>query len=115
LALYRMNPTSHSKSAFRTGESARDLRRAISIQRSYLPPTRVEELSRKAERANALATVRRGHEMVELGDLGAAIRQAREGIRSDPSPVVIRRALRLVGRIAGRGVARMRTPKNVGS
>jgi glycosyltransferase involved in cell wall biosynthesis len=115
LALYRMNPTSHSKSAFRTGESARDLRRAISIQRSYLPPARVEELSRKAERANALATVRRGHEMVELGDLGAAIRQAREGIRSDPSPLVIRRALRLVGRIARRGAARIRTPKNVGS
>jgi hypothetical protein len=113
LALYRMNPASHSKSAFRTGESARDLRRAISIQRSYLPLARVEELSRKAERASALATIRRGHEMLDLGDLGAAIKQAREGIRSDPSPAVIRRALRLFGRIAKQAATRMRTRENV--
>jgi glycosyltransferase involved in cell wall biosynthesis len=113
LALYRMNPASHSKSAFRTGESARDLRRAISIQRSYLPPARVEELSRKAERASALATIRRGHEMLELGDLGAAIKQAREGIRSDPSPAVIRRALRLFSGIAKQAATRMRTRESV--
>src|SRR3954467_12852814 len=107
LAVYRMNPASHSKAAFRTGESARDLRRAISIQRSYLPPARVEELSQEATRMSALATIRRGHEMVDLGDLGAATRQAREAIRSDPSTLVVRQALRLFSRIARRAPARL--------
>jgi GT2 family glycosyltransferase len=110
LALYRMTSLSHSKAGFRTGRGAQDLRRTILINRSSLPESRGETLTKQALQANALAMIRRGHELIVLDDLEAARLWAREALITDRSPRVVRAALGLAARTARAGWRASRKP-----
>jgi hypothetical protein len=112
LALYRMTALSHSKVGFRTGRGAQDLRRTVLINRSSLPASKAEALTKRAMRANALAMIRRGHEMIAIDDLRAAGLWAREALITERSPRVIRAALRLLARTARAGWRARRKPRS---
>jgi GT2 family glycosyltransferase len=89
LALYRVHSTSSSSRKSDTGETIKDLRRAIEIMRTYLPRDRADVLARAATRACAHAAIRRGHRFVAAGMTTAARAHAREAVRTEPSPTVI--------------------------
>lgn len=98
LALYRVHATSLSGRTLRTGENARDLRRVIEINRQYLPPAQMDNISRKARESFALACLRRAHRMMDAGVTQGPLVQMREALKTSHSVLVMGQALFLFAR-----------------
>jgi GT2 family glycosyltransferase len=98
LALYRMHTTSLTGRSFRSGENARDIRRVIAINHSYLPSARAAELTRRAHEKFARSSIRRAQRVIAAGDLATPFVQLREAFKSSHSPGVISAALLLLAR-----------------
>jgi glycosyltransferase involved in cell wall biosynthesis len=96
LALYRIHTLSDTSRLMRTGANIADARHAIEIARSYLPPDRVADLSRKARLYHALYAIEVARERLRRGDWAAARAQVRAGLRCSPSPRVVAAVLGLV-------------------
>jgi glycosyltransferase involved in cell wall biosynthesis len=91
LARYRMHANSNTGRYMRTGENLRDVRRAIAIIRSYLPPTAADEISRRSRDHWAMNTLLyRAPEFLDAGDLRTAMIQVGEALRCSHSRTVIR-------------------------
>ena len=94
LAIYRVRPSSLSGQSLRTGENGADLRRAIAINATYLPPERAGAITRAALEACAQAALRRGRRALGARDPDTAVAQLREAIRFS-------RSLRIVAACCG--------------
>ena len=89
LAAYRLNDeTSLSGSALRTGQNMRDLRTAVRLNATLLPPARRRRVSRLASANNALGTIRRSHRILETGEVRVPLIQLREALLTSASPRV---------------------------
>jgi hypothetical protein len=82
LAVYRIRAGSLTGRSLRTGANGRDYRKAIDINRKYLPPNRATEISQKARQNFALACLRRAHRLFVAGERRAALAQLREALIS---------------------------------
>lgn len=102
LALYRIHTRSSSGRLARSGETIRDVRRAIEINRAYLPAERVDAISRTATLNCAFAALRRAHRMLDAGEFEAPASHMREAVRSSASPRVLAGTARLFARWAWR-------------
>jgi glycosyltransferase involved in cell wall biosynthesis len=96
LALYRIHTMSDTSRLMRTGANIADARHAIEIAKSYLPPGRVAELSRKARLYHALYAIDLARERLLRGDWAAAGAQVRAGLSCSASPRVVAAVLGLV-------------------
>lgn len=92
LALYRLHSASLSGRTVRTGENGKDLRQAIEINRSHLPPAKASMLTNKAKENFALACLRRARRLLEAGEIQAPLAQVREALRTSRSANVIMQA-----------------------
>lgn len=106
LAVYRIHTQSSSGRLARSGETIRDVRRAIAINREYLPPERADAISQTATLNCAFAALRRAHRMLDAGEFEAPASHMREALRSSASPRVVAGTLRLLARYMWR---RLRT------
>ncbi|MFN2420590.1 MAG: glycosyltransferase [Gemmatimonadota bacterium] len=91
LAEYRLHPVSLAKRSYRTGQNVRDLRQAIEIIRSYLPPELQDSLTKQARKEAALVAVRQASKSARLGDWATARIQIKEGCKTSLAPVVLTR------------------------
>lgn len=90
LAVYRtMRPGSLSKSCGPNGEIYQDIRRAIDIFTSYLPPTISEELTTKSRENWAMVALTNARSLIAIGDIPRAMIQIREGLKCNQSFRVI--------------------------
>ncbi|MBR1170976.1 glycosyltransferase [Bradyrhizobium liaoningense] len=110
LALYRVHGNSSTSRQLRTAENLRDVRRAISIIRRYLP-SEWADASMNASLAfwadDALRN--RVPTFIRNGDLAAARAQIEEALRCSRSPATIAALATLVPVLAGAMVRRMRS------
>jgi hypothetical protein len=106
LAVYRIRTTSLSGRTLRTGENGADLRRAIEINREWLPAERTDALTAEALRNNALACVRRAYRLANGGEMQASFAQLRESVRFTRSL----RVIALAAGVFGYRLARMLPP-----
>jgi hypothetical protein len=91
LAVYRAHAASNTGQYMRTGETSRDMRRAIEINRGHLPPERAGAITSAALASAAQAAVRRAHRRIDAGDLASARAYAREALRGAGAwPVALR-------------------------
>lgn len=98
LAAYRYNRLSSlTATTIRTGASARDLQRAVEINRRSLPVDREAELTAEARVANATGSLRWAKRMLDAGQLWGPLIQVREALRFTLDPRVLVRAYGLVG------------------
>jgi glycosyltransferase involved in cell wall biosynthesis len=102
LAFYRIHGESLSGLSQRSGDNGRDLRLAIEINRSHLPPEKAEDLTRQALESFALACLRRARRILasqdgDGGGVGTALAQVREAWRTSPSPLIARKCLPVLG------------------
>lgn len=97
LAAYRVHTRSLSGRTVRTGENGRDLRRAIEINREWLPAERADALTRAAEQANAHACIRRAFRLANAGEPRASLAQLRESVRFSRAPGVVGMAAAVLG------------------
>jgi hypothetical protein len=112
LAVYRIHGASSTGRKARSGETVRDIRRAIEINRehlAHLPEEERERIRRVARRENALGVIRRARRMLSGGDLWAPIVNLREALRTSRDPAVIVRSARLLA--AWVAVAALRTAR----
>jgi glycosyltransferase involved in cell wall biosynthesis len=94
LALYRIHKSSLTRSDLHTGENARELRRAMEINRALIPEEHEREWMRNARLNLALASFRRARRLLDAGDVQGSMAQAREGlITSRSAPVLVQAAL----------------------
>ena len=112
LALYRIHPVSRTRELLRSGENVRDLRRVMAINRRHLG-NEADEITRRALRETAKASVRRARRLLGVGDIEAMWAQLREAVRSDASPRVLAGAAAVIaGRIAvGLGLVGGKAPE----
>lgn len=96
LVLYRDRSNSITKRSIRTGQNIRDVRKATEITRAYLPPTIAKELSRKAGASWADWAFYIAGQMIDKGDIVAAIAQIREGLLCSHNPAEIALAVWLM-------------------
>jgi GT2 family glycosyltransferase len=95
LAFYRKSSTSLSGQSMRTGENIRDFRKAISMVREYLPSERADKLTKTVLKNYAFHALNYATELVESGELCAAMNQIREALRCCSSFQIMRSSLRL--------------------
>jgi len=100
LALYRMHSDSNTGRHLRSGEDARYTRMAIDIFKSYLPPTRADELTRRARETYARSTLHSARLMLNRRDHAAAFTLIREALQFSHSMGIIRKACLLLVRTA---------------
>jgi hypothetical protein len=93
LALYRIHGSTVSDRTLRTGENVADLRRAIELNREWLPPGPAEAITREGLRITALTALRRGRRRLGAGDLETASSQLRGALATSRSPRVLAGAL----------------------
>jgi glycosyltransferase involved in cell wall biosynthesis len=91
LAVYRMHSNSNTGRHVRNGDDMRYTRMAIELFKSYLPPEKSEELSRKARELYALSALDMAYSLFLKRDLTAMAAQAREAISLSSSPRVMQR------------------------
>ena len=91
LALYRVHGGSSSGRSRSIGENVVDLRRAIGINRSHLPPQRADEITSRAREITAVTAIRRAGRMLQAGEAAAARAQVKEALRPSRSPAVLER------------------------
>jgi GT2 family glycosyltransferase len=96
LAIYRVHSSSSSGRLRRTGEDIQDVRRAIEINKSYLPPERVKDLSNTAKKECALAAIRRARRAIDIGNQQTFLSQTREALKTHFSLPVLTRAVFLL-------------------
>lgn len=97
LALYRTHSASNTGRYIRTGENIRDVCRCIEILKSYLPPTVADELLSQCREDWAVYALNcYAVEMLNLGDINAALIQVQEALKCSKSMKVIRQLIRLV-------------------
>jgi glycosyltransferase involved in cell wall biosynthesis len=89
LAVYRVHRSSLSGETVRTGRNGDDLRIAIELNKAWLPPDRVEALTRAARDANAHACLRRAYRLANAGEMKASLAQLRESLRFSRAPSVV--------------------------
>jgi len=104
-AIYRLHEQSDTSSLMRTGANIADARRAIDIARTYLPPDRRDDLTRRARRYHAGYALEVAEEMIERRAWPGALAQMREAFRCSSSPGVVSRAMWLAGRASCRFLA----------
>jgi glycosyltransferase involved in cell wall biosynthesis len=93
LVAYRYSrEASLTAGAVRSGLSARDLQRAIRINRASLPPHRRATLTKQAQEANAMGSAKWAMRMVDGGLIRAPFIQLREAMRYTLAPRVVARA-----------------------
>ncbi|MBV8886847.1 MAG: glycosyltransferase [Chroococcidiopsidaceae cyanobacterium CP_BM_RX_35] len=80
LALYRMHANSSTGRRTRTGENIRDLRKAISLMKDYLPDDCADTLSESALRFYAFYALNDARRFVMQRDMHAALNQIREAL-----------------------------------
>jgi GT2 family glycosyltransferase len=85
LALYRVHSVSSTARGILTGDNGRDLRRAIAVMGSYLPPALARSATRQARKAYARACIRRGHRALDAGDQAAIASRIRDALKTDLS------------------------------
>ncbi len=100
LALYRMHTDSNTGRHLRSGEDARYTRMAIEIFKSYLPPTRADELTRRARETYARSTLHSARLMLNRRDHAATFTLIREALQFSHSLDIIRKACLLLVRAA---------------
>jgi hypothetical protein len=94
LALYRVHGNSSTGRSIRTGENLRDLRRAVSIIRSYLPGNEADAVAELAlQRWARFALREHVPELLRMGDPEAALAQVREALKCSRAPNVLYRLL----------------------
>ena len=89
LFAYRVHTSSLSGRTRRTGENVQDLRRAIEINRAYLPPADADRISSQALEAASLGALRRSRRMIEAGEMQAPLTQIREVLICSHSAQVV--------------------------
>lgn len=95
LAIYRVHTESNSSALLRTAESIRDVRKAIGIMQTYLPPERAALLARDAHAICARTALRRARRYLSGGDQKASLTHMVEAVKSYPSPTVVIRTFGL--------------------
>jgi glycosyltransferase involved in cell wall biosynthesis len=91
LACYRKHSASDSSRLFRSGADLVDIRKAIEISKTYLPPEKSKQLSAKAREYYALRAINKlARRMLEQGDVEAATAQIREALYCSTSPKVMK-------------------------
>lgn len=108
LAVYRVHSSSLSGGQLRTGQNVRQLRRAVELNRAFLPPEREQKISRAARAAIAGAALRRARRLVDAGDARGMWAQTREAWGTDRSIELAVRTIILAAHLARR-VFRRRT------
>jgi hypothetical protein len=100
LALYRVHSASLTGNTMRTGENGKDLRRAIQINKSYLPKEHEQAWTNQARLNFAFACLRRARRMADGGDEQGSFAQIREAFKTYPSlPVLTQAAMLFILRI----------------
>jgi hypothetical protein len=95
LAMYRIRSLSLSDGTSRSGENLLDLRRAIEINTSVLPPEHRHRWTVRAKELNALGALRRASRALDNGDAVTAAAQIRGAMNLSRSPRVLRHVARL--------------------
>ena len=85
LACYRVFDDNDSSHLIRTGANIVDTRKCIEISRSYLPPKRAGDLSRKAMEHQAKYALILARRLTLRGDIAAAVAQIRESLKTHRS------------------------------
>jgi glycosyltransferase involved in cell wall biosynthesis len=97
LALYRVHSASNSGRYMQTGENMQDFRRAIEIVRSYLPLHLSQTIANQCLNQNrktlAYYALGNAQQMIESGNLKAAIAQIQEALRCELSFGIIYSAI----------------------
>lgn len=93
LAAYRVHPGSNSSHLIRTGENIRDVRRAVSLIKPYLPPSQADKLTKVALERWAITALYGAKSAALAGDRRTAVNQIKEALRCRVSLPVISRAL----------------------
>jgi glycosyltransferase involved in cell wall biosynthesis len=96
IAAYRMHTNSNTGRHIRTGEDMKYTREAISIFKSYLPPSIAEKVTKQARETYAFSALSMAYELLNKRDVTAAIVQIREALRFSTSPKVIRRTIKIL-------------------
>lgn len=96
LAGYRMHLKSKSQRALRTGANVPELRKAIQINRAYLPPEHADRITRTAYRKCAKASLRRSYRLSKSGDLEGGRAQRRAAVETFRSPGIVLAAFGMV-------------------
>jgi len=91
LAVYRVHGGSSSGRSRSVGENVVDLRRAIDINRTRLPPEVADEITSRALEITAVTAIRRAGHMLQAGEASAARAQVQEALRTSRSPAVFER------------------------
>lgn len=95
LALYRKHEHSLTGRSLRTGDNIRDLRRAIDIYASLLPPTRANHVVAEARRRAAAWAVMLARREAWSGNMQIAATQLREAFATSTSMATLLGALRV--------------------
>jgi glycosyltransferase involved in cell wall biosynthesis len=94
LALYRLHSQSLTARGVLTGQNIRDVRKILEINQEYLPAPIIDKLSSKAKEHWAIYAIKyKANEMLNLGDLDAALIQIEEGLKCSTSAKVIRETI----------------------
>jgi glycosyltransferase involved in cell wall biosynthesis len=96
IAAYRMHTNSNTGRHIRTGEDMKFTREAISIFKSYLPPSIAEKVTKQARETYAFSALSMAYDLLNKRDLTAGVVQIREALRFSTSPKVIRRTIKLL-------------------
>jgi glycosyltransferase involved in cell wall biosynthesis len=97
LAEYRRHRVSLTARSIQTAENIRDIRRAVSIYRAYLPPADAARVTRKALELSATWGTGLAGEMLVAGNRRAAVAQVWEALRCSRSP-------RILSEVASHGI-----------
>ena len=106
LAEYRKHRVSLTARSLRSGQNIRDLRCAVELSRSYLPPERAAVVVNEALEWWAVTATRIAGELVAADDWRTALVQMREAIRCSRSPRVLKGVAGVLVRLARRGAKR---------
>lgn len=88
LALYRLRRGSLTGGAQRSGQSGKDMRQVMEINRAHLPADRAGAITREARKNFALASLRRCHRVLDLNDTATVKVLWREALRTSRAPAV---------------------------
>ena len=110
LAVYRVGRASLSGSALRTGDNVRQLLQVTDMIRAYLPPERADELTARARRSAAEASIRRGVRLARSGDTRGGLAQIRWSVRADRSRTTLTRSLGGLARVVAAAARRRPVP-----
>jgi glycosyltransferase involved in cell wall biosynthesis len=104
LAAYRMHTNSNTGRHIRSGEDMRYTREAISIFKSYLPPSISERVSRQAKETYAFSALNMAYSLLIKRDFSAAFIQIKEALSFSSSPKVLRRTAQIFKRAMANGI-----------